>query len=185
MKKHALLLAMAILLCTPGLSLSSYLVELKNGRSFLTSEYWEEDGLIRFYQFGGVIGFKRELVQKIEETSVRYKEEIWEPEPEESTPAPGPEPEGAETATAKDDGTGGASSPAGGDGYVLKEFTRLSEMFRSRLIMDSKQLYDLHQQLRSLVKLITANQLITTYELQYNELYRMIDVVEEIMAKKP
>jgi len=44
---------------------ANYLIELKSGKSIVTSYYWEEDGQIIFYQLGGVVGYPADLVEMI------------------------------------------------------------------------------------------------------------------------
>ncbi len=46
-------------------AVANYLIELKSGRSIVTSYYWEENGQIMFYQLGGVVGYPADQVERI------------------------------------------------------------------------------------------------------------------------
>ncbi len=54
-----------VLLLAPGDAWCAYRIELQNGNSILTRHYWEEEGQIKFYRYGGVIGLSRDFVQAV------------------------------------------------------------------------------------------------------------------------
>jgi hypothetical protein len=56
----------ALLLCMEAHA--NYRIELKSGRSIITSYYWEENGRIMFYQLGGVVGYPADQVERITDT---------------------------------------------------------------------------------------------------------------------
>ena len=62
----------------PSISFSSYLIELKNGSTFITNHYWKEKGQIKFYCRGGVVGIGKEFIRKIRESDLPYKEKVVE-----------------------------------------------------------------------------------------------------------
>ncbi|NVL90372.1 MAG: hypothetical protein HWN69_05165 [Desulfobacterales bacterium] len=70
MKRFVVVLITISLLICPSVCFSSYLIELKNGKEFITYLYWEEDDQIKFYFFGGVVGIQKESVRKIRESNV-------------------------------------------------------------------------------------------------------------------
>ena len=73
----------------PSISFSSYLIELKNGSTFITNHYWKEKGQIKFYCRGGVVGIGKEFIRKIRESDLPYKEAVFEQEaPETSDQTP-------------------------------------------------------------------------------------------------
>ncbi len=76
MKKFILLIATIAFLICPSICFSSYLIELKNGSTFIINHYWKEGGQIKFYYYGGVVGIKKKFVRKIRETDLPYKEEV-------------------------------------------------------------------------------------------------------------
>ena len=54
-----------IMLSSPAFS--SYMIHLKTGGNFVTKKYWEENGQIKFYGYGGIIGVAKGLVDRIQE----------------------------------------------------------------------------------------------------------------------
>ena len=85
MKKFILSIVIIAFFIYPSVCLSSYLVELKNGSTFITNHYWKEGRQIKFYYRGGVVGISKDLVRKIRESDLPYKEEVVE---EKAPPTP-------------------------------------------------------------------------------------------------
>ena len=75
MKKFILIIVAIAFFIYPSVCLSSYLIELKNGSTFITNHYWEKKGQIKFYYRGGVVGIPKESVFKISESDEAYREE--------------------------------------------------------------------------------------------------------------
>ena len=107
--KHTAFLIWLIAACVialPAKGLASYLIELKNGSKYVTSDYWEEGNQIKLKISGGEIGFSKDSVLRITETDLPVEAEIITPEtpstvaepaPEAATPSvPGSEGEGAQ-----------------------------------------------------------------------------------------
>ncbi len=67
MKKLLTLIAAAVFIVSPSICFASYVIHLKDGREFVTDQYWEEGDQIKFKRYGGVIGIQKELVRGIEE----------------------------------------------------------------------------------------------------------------------
>ena len=44
-----------------------YIITTVNGNEFKTNSYWEEGGKIKFVQLGGVLGYPKDMIQKIEQ----------------------------------------------------------------------------------------------------------------------
>jgi type IV secretory pathway VirB10-like protein len=67
MKKHILCLC-AILssLIFPAVGNTDYTIHLRHGGRFSTSQYWEKNNEIRFFNNGGVVGIEKNFVLKIE-----------------------------------------------------------------------------------------------------------------------
>ena len=78
MKKFILIIVIIAFFICPSVCFSSYLIELKNGSTFITNHYWKEGRQIKFYYRGGVVGISKNLVQKISESDLPYKEEVVE-----------------------------------------------------------------------------------------------------------
>ena len=67
----------------PLLSHASYIIHLKDGGQFITSQYWVEDGQNKFFVSGGMIGIDKNTVRKIEKSNIDangYYEESNKPE---------------------------------------------------------------------------------------------------------
>lgn len=78
MKKFILIIVTIAFFIYPSICLSSYLIELKNGSTFITNHYWKEGRQIKFYYRGGIVGISKGLVRKISESDLPYKEEVVE-----------------------------------------------------------------------------------------------------------
>ena len=76
MKKFILSIATIVFFIYPSVCLSSYLIELKNGSTFITNHYWKQKGQIKFYYRGGVVGIPKNFVKTIRKSDIAYKEEI-------------------------------------------------------------------------------------------------------------
>ena len=78
MKKFILLIATIAFFICPSICFSSYLIELKNGSTFIINHYWKEGRQIKFYYYGGVVGIEKEFVREIRESDLPYREEVVE-----------------------------------------------------------------------------------------------------------
>ncbi len=78
MKNYIAVIVTIIFFICPSICFSSYLIELKNGSTFIINHYWEERSQIKFYYYGGVVGVEKDLVRKIGESDLPYKEEVVE-----------------------------------------------------------------------------------------------------------
>ena len=68
MKKFILIIITIAFFIYPSICLSSYLIELKNGSTFITNHYWKEGRQIKFYYRGGVVGIHKDSVKEIKGT---------------------------------------------------------------------------------------------------------------------
>jgi len=62
------------------------LVILKNGDKIETKRAWEEDGQIKFYRYGGIVGYPKELVDRIETEEAQQTVSITKSEAPRSIP---------------------------------------------------------------------------------------------------
>ena len=76
MKNYIAAIITIVFLICPSICFSSYLIELKNGSTFIINHYWEEGSQIKFYYYGGVVGIEKEFVKAIRKSDIAYKEEI-------------------------------------------------------------------------------------------------------------
>ena len=87
MKKFILTIVTIAFFIYPSICLSSYLIELKNGSTFITNHYWEEGRQIKFYCRGGVVGIRKDMVRQIRESDLPYIKEEPQPAREEDAKA--------------------------------------------------------------------------------------------------
>lgn len=76
MKNYIAAIITIVFLICPSICFSSYLIELKNGATFIINNHWKEGRQIKFYYYGGVVGIQKEFVREIRESDLPYKEEI-------------------------------------------------------------------------------------------------------------
>jgi len=81
MKTPISIIVAAGIFISPLTCTAAYLIELTNGAKFTTTFYWKEKNQIKFYAFGGILGFEKDLISNITELP-----EI--PYPLQSPPAP-------------------------------------------------------------------------------------------------
>ena len=79
---------------------ANYIVELKNGATFITPYCWEEEQQLKCYLFGGITGFDKIQIKSVRETVLDYDTPYLEPEP-------------LEAATESDEASALDSIPAG------------------------------------------------------------------------
>jgi hypothetical protein len=70
MKKFILIIVTITFFIYPSVCLSSYLIELKNGSTFITNHYWEKKGQIKFYYRGGIVGIAKNFVKAIRKSDI-------------------------------------------------------------------------------------------------------------------
>jgi len=70
MKRFFLILAICFGIVLPANGFPSSLIELKNGAKFVTSHHWEEGEFIKFYLYGGIVGFKKHQIKGIQPSDV-------------------------------------------------------------------------------------------------------------------
>ena len=82
MKNYITIIVTFVFFICPSICFSSYLIELKNGSTFIINHHWKEGGQIKFYYYGGVVGIEKDLVKKIRESDIpviEYHEEHRRP----------------------------------------------------------------------------------------------------------
>ncbi len=67
MKKILTAIAAAIFLLPPISSFAGYVIHLKDGTKFVTDQYVEEGGQIKFKRYGGLVGIEKNRIREIEE----------------------------------------------------------------------------------------------------------------------
>lgn len=84
MKHLVKLITIGVLLFIPATGFPSYLIQLKNGSSFITSKYWVEGAEVKFYYFGGVVGIPQDTVLEVQPSDKPVKGEIRTTESQEA-----------------------------------------------------------------------------------------------------
>ena len=79
MKNYIAVIITILFFICPSICFSSYLIELKNGSTFITNHYWKEGRQVKFYCRGGIVGIPKNFVKAIRESDIAYKEEIDSP----------------------------------------------------------------------------------------------------------
>jgi hypothetical protein len=64
-----LLFILVIVLLWASICLPAYLIELKQGTRFVTSNYWKDGSHIRFYFHGGIVGIDKRHIKQISQTT--------------------------------------------------------------------------------------------------------------------
>jgi len=72
MKTPMIIVSILFSFLMPNPSFAAFLVELTSGATYLSDRYWEEDGKIRFHQYGGTIGFSKNHIREIKKTDKEY-----------------------------------------------------------------------------------------------------------------
>ena len=70
MKRFFQILAICFGIVLPATGFPSSLIELKSGAKFVTSHHWEEGEFVKFYLYGGIVGFKKHQLKRIQPTDM-------------------------------------------------------------------------------------------------------------------
>lgn len=60
----------------PHVCSGSYLIKLKTGVDFVTDQYWEENGQLKFNHYGGMMGVPKDMVASVTKSEAAVPEEI-------------------------------------------------------------------------------------------------------------
>ena len=70
MKNIVFLTTAIILFLFSAQSFAGYRIELHSGKYIVTNHFWEENGWIMFYQYGGQAGYPKSHVREITDTDM-------------------------------------------------------------------------------------------------------------------
>jgi hypothetical protein len=180
MKKFILIIVTIAFFIYPSICLSSYLIELKNGSTFITNHYWKEGQQIKFYYRGGIVGISRNLIRKIEETDLVYKEKVVSPEKKPETAPIKTEPK-ADTKAEEAPDTGAAKKK---DDLFIKEFNVLKKRFENIESMTTRELYEFSKKLTGFRDKVHKSRLGHVYVNQIYEVHAMGDEVETVIKNR-
>lgn len=161
----------------PSFSSATYLIELPNGARFITHGFWKEKNLIKFYYYGGIVGFDKDRIIRLEETDSESQEEIISTEKglkvSESIEQEAKRQEKSTDVASKDKNKKGK-----GDDQILKELNRLKQEEKTLDKKKDKELYQFAEELTALKKKIVNTGTGHIYGGQLIELEDMLDDVE-------
>ena len=180
MKKFILIIVTIAFFIYPSICLSSYLIELKNGSTFITNHYWKQKGQIKFYYRGGIVGISKNLIRKIEKTDLSYEEKATSPAKKPETAPVKAKPE----ADAKTEGTRAAGAAVKKDDLFIKEFNALKKRFENIESTPTPELYEFSKDLTNFRDKIHKSRLGHVYVNQIFEIVAMADEVETVIKSR-
>ena len=176
MKQFILLIATIAFFICPSICFSSYLVELKNGSTFIINHYWKEGRQIKFYYYSGVVGISENLIIKIEKTDLIY---------EEKTVFPQKKPETVSVKTeSKTEGAAAGGAAEKKDDLFMEEFNALEKKFKDISIMTTPELYSFAKELTSFRDNVQKSRLGHVYVNQIYAIYSMGDEIEAAIKRR-
>jgi hypothetical protein len=187
MKRIIPFIIIVVLVIFPSTGFSSYQVTLKNGSTLYTNYYWEEEGQVMLYTSGGIMGIKKSLIKKIEETDVVYKEKSTSAEKPEKAPIKVEDtakPDEVTKAGVAPEGKSEAGEAEVNNDRLMDEFNELKERFDLVGMMRIEELYQLSKDMTAFRDKIIESRLAFNYTDQLVELYSMNDEIEEIINSK-
>ncbi len=161
----------------PSFSSATYLIELPNGAKFITHGYWKEKNLIKFYYYGGIVGFDKDRVIRLEESDLESQEEIKSVEKVKIVSEPIKQ-ESKKQEKSTDVASKEKNKDGKGDDQILKELDRLKEEEKTLDSKGEKELYQFAEELTALKKKIVYTGLGHIYDGPLIELEDMLDNVE-------
>ncbi len=171
-----LIIAISFILL-PSFSSATYLIELSNGAKFITFGFWEEKNIIKFYYYGGIVGFNKDRIIRLEETDLESQEEIKSVEKGENISEPIKQ-ESKRQEKSTNVASKGKNKDGKADDQILKELNRLKEEEKTLDKKGDKDLYQFAEELTALKKKIVNTGSGHIYGDQLIELEDMLDDVE-------
>jgi len=157
MKKYLPSIVLCLFFLFPAISCASYVIMLKNGGQFVTSQYWEEEDEIKFYIGDAAMGIEKDAVLDIKKSAkkpegMRYEAEKPERCPAEAEPKPAVSgtPKADEKTTAKEK----VAEDSNKDKDIIQELERLQKKSESRANMTVDELEELMNDLKALENII-------------------------------
>jgi type IV secretory pathway VirB10-like protein len=139
MKKHILCLC-AILssLIFPAVGNTDYTIHLRHGGRFATSQYWEKNNEIRFFNSGGIVGIEKNFVLKIEK-------QPDDPYRDATVARPAPPPPPAKPAPTAPEEKQEAAAPKAEEKFDLQAYKDQKNRLREKL-------YDFQDKMRDAIR---------------------------------
>jgi len=165
------------LILLPSFSSATYLIELPNGAKFITPGFWKEKNLIKFYYYGGVVGFDKDRIIRLEETDLESQKEIISVDKGKNISEPIKQ-ESKRQEKSTNVASKGKNKDGKRDDQILKELNRLKEEEKTLDKKKDKALYQFAEELTALKKKIVNTGSGHIYGDQLIELEDMLDNVE-------
>ena len=165
------------LILLPSFSSATYLIELPNGAKFITPGFWKEKNLIKFYYYGGVVGFDKDRIIRLEETDLESQKEIISVDKGKNISEPIKQ-ESKRQEKSTNVASKGKNKDGKRDDQILKELNRLKEEEKTLDKKKDKALYQFAEELTALKKKIVNTGSGHIYGDQLIELEDMLDDVE-------
>ena len=165
------------LILLPSFSSATYLIELPNGAKFITPGFWKEKNLIKFYYYGGVVGFDKDRIIRLEETDLESQKEIISVDKGKNISEPIKQ-ESKRQEKSTNVASKGKNKDGKRDDQILKELNRLKEEEKTLDKKGDKALYQFAEELTALKKKIVNTGSGHIYGDQLIELEDMLDNVE-------
>lgn len=178
MKK--IFLCMFFLVLLPTLCSASYIIHLKNGSEILTSDFWKEDKLIKFYYKGGVMGIDRSQITSIENSDQKISAEelpVWDEEqravPEQ--PEPAPEEKSADIAE------GPQKNEKSPTEILREQFNQLDKRYKRVNSLAPDELIAFARELMQFRDAVLQERLGQILTKEIESVYKMSDTIESIL----
>lgn len=176
MKRLVLTMVVACLI-HPFVSLAASLIHLKNGRSLIAEQHWEEGNEVRFYLYGGMVGIQKDFIQKIEQSDLAIKElKVTEEAPAEKSEAKAaPQP----SETAKKPAPTGDKKEEDQLKEFSDQFASLREKFKKSSSMARSELGELGEELVGLRRKILQSKFVPQFTQELAQIDSMAAEAEE------
>ena len=182
MKNYITVIITIVFLICPSICFSSYLIELKNGSTFITNHYWNEGQQIKFYCYGGVVGISKNLIRKIEKTDLVYEEKTASPQKKPEMASVKTEPEAG--VNTRSEGAAAAGTAEKKDDLFMEEFNALENKFKNISSMTTPELYNFAKELTSFRDKVHKRRLGHVYVNQIYAIYSMGDEIEAAIKRR-
>lgn len=191
---YCVLISIIILLINPLNIYGYYIIQMKNGRQFSTSYYWEEDDRIMFYINNGVIGLTREYVKNIvnsdsvkydKYTEVSHKDFNIDKHYNTNTDYKENREQDKKfiKSSIKDTTDNKSQYNNENDEYII-ELDILKENLKNIHLMTTEDIYKFSARLSAYKKKIIDNELTNIYADQFSEAYLIGDEMERILKTR-
>ena len=172
------------------LSHASYIIHLKNGGQYITNKYWEEDGQIKFFVSGGIMGIDKDTVRKIEKSKA-VAENVYEtkkpalpPATAEKKPVAAVNTQAKEDQKKEDAKTEPKEDDSKKDPAIMKEFKQLQKSFAARNSMTIDELESLKRDLTAFWDKIVAYHLEDNFQEEETKIHDMKFFINDLIIIK-